>query len=55
MIMRLKIRPYHFAKACPFCLMNSSLGYTTHGIAGCLSCQKTVDDYMLNNYKVVRE
>jgi len=55
MLTKLKIYPHPRPKVCPFCLMNEALGYTTWGIVGCQFCQKTVDDAVFANYKVIRE
>ncbi len=44
-----KLRRYEHIvpEACPYCLINASLGYTDIGPSGCRFCQKEVDDAII--------
>lgn len=54
-IIRLKRYRNPITRVCVYCRMNASMGFTSYGILGCMFCQKEVDDYIRNNFNVVKE
>ena len=42
-------------QGCLYCCINASLGNTSHGLLGCIFCQKEVDDYVLANFNMEEE
>lgn len=39
---------------CPYCLLNPSMGRTTWGVLGCVSCQAKVDEFIEKHFEIVQ-